>query len=62
MSIETNYGAANLRFTFALEIDGFPFRYYSHEAPARGACLGRELLAGSRHPRHLRLILEARPR
>lgn len=33
MSIETNYGAANLRFTFALEIDGFPFRYYSHEAP-----------------------------
>jgi hypothetical protein len=34
MSIETNYGAANLRFTFALEIDGFPFRYYSHEAPA----------------------------
>ena len=33
MSIETNYGAANLRFTFALEIDGVPFRYYSHEAP-----------------------------
>jgi len=34
MSIETKYGAANLRFTFELEVDGYPWRYYSHEAPA----------------------------
>jgi hypothetical protein len=34
MSIETNYSAANLRLTYELEVDGFKWRYYSHEAPA----------------------------